>query len=143
MRTCAMILALLFGVPLMAQASGDGAKPTKTAEKTAEAKPEVKQPEMTDEGKKLFADFERVYKKYYELVLAKTKSNETYKAASVWDEAVKEAQNAKYEDHAAFSKAVQAMARKDRVFKKKRVESMNKLAKDHAEKVRKWAESKK
>jgi hypothetical protein len=98
---------------------------------------------MSAEGKTLYADVELVFKKYYALVFEKVKANEQYKAEDVWNEAVKEAVNAKYKDSAEFHKAVTAMKRKDRVFKKDVLDLTTRLAKENAEAIEKWTKEQK
>ena len=106
-----MVLALGFTAPMFAQdTKKEDPKETKKEDAPAKedeaAKDEGKDAqkrEMTEAGKSLFEDVERVYKKYYELVLAKVKANEPYKADDVWADAVKESKNAKYKDMAEFS----------------------------------------
>ena len=93
MRTLlTMLLALAFCAPLFAQEAEKPPEPPK--EEKGEDVKEPQKREMSEEGKTLFADVERVFKKYYATVLAKVKANEPYKADDVWNEAVKEAKNA-------------------------------------------------
>jgi phage I-like protein len=100
--------------------------------------PEREQPKMSEAAQKLYDDVEIVYAKYYEILLAKIKANEAYKADEVWETAVKEAKNAKYEDHAEFHRAITRMKTADRIFRREVNELITKLANDHAEAVRKW-----
>lgn len=147
MRTLLMmILALAAATPAFAQDADKPKEDKPAAEKPAADKPEngeAKKREMTDEGKLLFADVEKVYAKYYEILLAKFKDNETYKTDDVWNEAVKEAKNAKYKDGKEFHDAITNMKRKDRVFKKKVQDLTTKSAEDFAEAVEEWTKENK
>ncbi|MCB9894893.1 MAG: hypothetical protein H6839_10620 [Planctomycetes bacterium] len=140
-----MALTLALSAPAFAQETKKEETPSKegeTVKDDAEGK-DVKKREMTAEGKSLYEDVERVYKKYYELVLAKVKSNEQYKADDVWAEAVKEAKNAKYKDMAEFSDAIVKMKQKDREFKKQVNSLMDDSAKKFAEDVKEWSKDQK
>ena len=135
-------LALLVGGSLAAQA--DDAKKTEKpkAEKPEakkEAKPVKPRNQLSDAGKTLFEDCERIYKKYYAVVLKKTKTNEDYKAVEVWNDAVKEAKNAKYKDSKEWSTEVLKMQRKDRAFKKKIRDLMNRLSRENRKAIEEWA----
>lgn len=110
---------------------GDKEDKEGTEEKAAE---EDKQ-KMTAEGEKLYKDAERIYARYYEIILKKFKANEPYKTEDVWNDAVKAAKNAEYKDGEEFQKALQAMQRKDRVFKKKLRELMVKKAREYADAI--------
>jgi biopolymer transport protein ExbD len=143
MRTLTLLmLALLVAAPLSAQETEKPA-PDKTEEKGAEKADEPKKREMSDDGKLLFADVQRVYKKYYAIVLEKYKANEQYKTDDVWNEAVKEAKEAEYKDGTAFHDAITEMKRKDRVFKKEVQTLAEKLAKENAEAIEKWSKDQK
>lgn len=138
MRLLTLALALALAVvPVMAQ---DAPKAGETPAEKAEA------PKMSEEGSKLFSEVKTVYAKYYEIILAKAKSNEEYKADEVWDAAVKEvkdaAGNPKYKDRTEFHDAVAKMKAKDRIFRKEVNELVTKHAKEFAEAVRKHAEEK-
>lgn len=137
-----MILALVVATPAFAQ-EGEKPKEDKPVEKPAEDKPEEKKREMTEEGKLLFADVEKVYAKYYEILLAKFKDNETYKTDDVWNEAVKEANNAKYKDGKEFHDAMATMKTKDRMFKKAVQKLVEESAEKFAEDVEKWTKENK
>ncbi|MCG3183384.1 MAG: hypothetical protein ICCCNLDF_01481 [Planctomycetes bacterium] len=142
MRTLlTMLLALAFCAPLFAQEAEKPPEPPK--EEKGEDVKEPQKREMSEEGKTLFADVERVFKKYYEIVLAKVKANEPYKADDVWNEAVKEAKNAKYKDSTEFHDAITNMKRKDRVFKKDVLDLTTRLAKENAEAIEKWSKEQK
>ena len=146
-----MVLALGFTAPMFAQdTKKEDPKETKKEDAPAKedeaAKDEGKDAqkrEMTEAGKSLFEDVERVYKKYYELVLAKVKANEPYKADDVWADAVKESKNAKYKDMAEFSDAIVKMKQKDREFKKQLNSLMDDSAKKFAEDVKEWSKEQK
>ncbi|MBZ0134814.1 MAG: hypothetical protein K8I27_00410 [Planctomycetes bacterium] len=141
MRTLMMmILALAVAAPAFAQ-EAEKPKEDKPVEKPDDG--EVKKREMTEEGKLLFADVEKVYAKYYEILLAKFKDNETYKTDDVWNEAVKEAKNGKYKDGKEFHDAITNMKRTDRVFKKAVQDHTTKSAEDFAEAVEKWTKEQK
>ncbi|MBE7492675.1 MAG: hypothetical protein HS108_13100 [Planctomycetes bacterium] len=127
-----MLAAAVLAVPLFAQDA-----PKEPAKETAKEAPKA---EITEEGRKLLEDVKRVYAKYYEIVLAKIKADESYKAEEVWDTAVKEAKNAAYKDSKEWSEAVLKMKKADRVFSREMNDFVNKTAKEHAEAVRKWAE---
>lgn len=130
------LLLMAMAVPAFAQDK----PPEAPAEKKAE------EPKMSEDGAKLFADVKIVYAKYYEIILAKAKSNEEYKADEVWDAAVKEAKdengNPKFKDRTAFHDAVSKMKAKDRIFRKEVNELVTNHAKEFAEAVRKHAEEK-
>jgi hypothetical protein len=134
-----MILLMLgFGAPVFAQETEkpkEEAAETDKPEGEGEAEAAEDKQKMTDEGEKLFKDVERIYAKYYDILLEKFKANEPYKAEDVWNTAIKEAKNAKYKDAEEFQKALQAMQRKDRVFKKKLRELMVNKAKEYAEAI--------
>lgn len=137
-----MFAATLLALPVLAQdAPKEEPKPAapKEGERVAPKSEETKR-EMTEEGKKLLEDVKRVYAKYYEIVLAKIKADESYKAEEVWDTAVKEAKNATYKDSKEWSEAVLKMKKADKVFSREMTDFVNKTAKDHAEAVRKWAD---
>jgi len=140
MRTLMMILAMLVATPAFAQ-EAEPPKEDKPVEKPAEG--EAKKREMTDAGKLLFADVEKVYAKYYQILLSKFKDNEAYKTDDVWNEAVKEASNAKYKDGKEFHDAMTEMKRTDRLFKKKVQDLTTKSAEDFAEAVEKWTKEQK
>ena len=141
MRTLLMMILLVaVATPVFAQ---DAEKPKEDKPAAEKTDGEAKKREMTEEGKSLFADVEKVYAKYYEILLAKFKDNETYKTDDVWNEAVKEASNAKYKDGKEFHDAITNMKRKDRLFKKKVQELTTKSAEDFAEAVKKWTEDEK
>jgi hypothetical protein len=128
MKNLALITLLAFGVvavsapaqPVSAQRAGE--KP------------------ITEEGQKLLDDMARVYKKWSEIVLKKIKDNTEYKSSEVWDQAVKEAQNAKYKNSKEFFDAVAAMQNNDATFKKKSTELVNKATADHQKAVKEWAD---
>jgi hypothetical protein len=144
MRTfLTVLLALALCAPLFAQDAEKPPEPPKEEKAEGEDVKEPQKREMSEEAKTLFADVERVFKKYYEILLAKVKANEPYKADDVWNEAVKEAKNAKYKDSTEFHDAITNMKRKDRVFKKKVLELTTRLAKEYAEAVEKWSEEQK
>ena len=130
------LIALALGAPAFAQ-EVPPPPPPKEDEKKEEKKDE--EPKMSEEGQKLFADVKLVYAKYYEIILAKTKANEEYKAEDVWETAVKEAKNTKYKDRAEFHDAVAKMKAKDRLFRKDVNELITKHAKEYAEAVKKWS----
>lgn len=137
MRMLNLILAAaLLAVPLSAQQPAK--EPAADSPKAAEAEPA--KPQITPEGEKLLEDVRRVYAKYYELVLAKIKADQSYKADEVWDAAVKEAKNATYKDSKEWTEAVLKMKKADKVFSRLMTEYVNKAAKDHAEAVSKWVE---
>jgi hypothetical protein len=142
-----MILSLALTAPLFAQdTKKEDPKKEEAPARDDETKKDDKaaqKREMTAEGKTLFEDVERVYKKYYELVLAKVKTNEPYKADDVWAEAVKEAKNAKYKDMAEFSAAIVKMKQKDREFKKEVNKLMDESAKKFAADVKEWSKEQK
>lgn len=130
MRTViAILIAALVGAPLSAQ--------EKAADKPAPV--EVRK-EMTEDGKKLFEDMERVYKKYYDIVLEATKLDKTYDADQTWDTAVKETKNAAYKDRKEFFEAVQKMQKADKVFKEKSTDLINDSAAAYQKAVDVWIE---
>jgi biopolymer transport protein ExbD len=137
-----MLLAFAISAPLFAQETKKE-EPAKEEKKEEPAKEEEPKREMTEDGKKLYADFELVNAKYYEIVLAKVKANEPYKSDEVWNEAVKEAKNAKYKDGTEFHDAITKMKAKDRAFKKDVNALSNKSAKDFATAVEVWSKEKK
>ncbi|MHC4841200.1 MAG: hypothetical protein ACYTDT_09640 [Planctomycetota bacterium] len=129
-----ILLAAVFAMPAMAQDAAEGSEKLPLERK----KPaEAKKPEMTDAGKKLLADFKIVYSKYYATLLKRIKDGQEYDSNDVWDEAVKDAKNAKYKDRTEFFTAVKNMKKKDRLFKKTTSDLINKYAKDHATAVKK------
>lgn len=141
MRMLNLVLAeVLLAVPLAAQdpAKEPAKEPSAETPKAAEAEPA--KPQITPEGEKLLEDIKRVYAKYYELVLAKIKADQSYKADEVWDAAVKEAKNATYKDSKEWTEAVLKMKKADKVFSRLMTEYVNKAAKEHAEAVGKWVE---
>ncbi|MBK9974981.1 MAG: hypothetical protein IPP14_09425 [Planctomycetes bacterium] len=141
MRIVTMLFAaLLVATPLLAQDEPAKKEPAKDTPKAETKTEEAPKREMTAEGTKLFDDVKRVYGKYYEIVLEKIKTNATYKAEEVWDTAVKEAKNATYKDNKEWTEAVLKMKKADRVFATELVNFTNKMAKEHAEAVRKWAD---
>ena len=140
-----LALMLVCSLPLLAQEDTPPKEEKKEEEKKDDTKDDAKegQREMSAEGKSLYVDVELVFKKYYALVFEKVKANEQYKAEDVWNEAVKEAANAKYKDSEEFHKAVTAMKRKDRVFKKDMLDLTTRLAKENAEAIEKWTKEQK
>jgi uncharacterized protein YdeI (BOF family) len=143
MRTFLMlILALAAGAPLFAQEETKKEEPAKE-EPAKEGEKEEAKREMTEEGKKLYSDVEIVFAKYYEIVLAKVKANEQYKSDDVWNEAVKEAKNAKYKDSVEFHDAITKMKRADRAFKKDVLELTTRLAKENAAAIEEWSKEQK
>jgi hypothetical protein len=147
MRTFLMlILALAVGAPLFAQDATKKEEPAKeepAKEDVKEGEKEEAKREMTEEGKKLYSDVEIVFAKYYEIVLAKVKANEQYKSDDVWNEAVKEAKNAKYKDSVEFHEAITKMKRADRAFKKDVLELTTRLAKENAAAIEEWSKDQK
>ena len=134
-----LALTLVCGAPLFAQDT-----PPKEPEKIeGEDKDKEEKREMSAEAKTLYEDVERVFKKYYEMVFEKVKANEQYKAEDVWNEAVKAAENAKYKDSDEFQKALTAMKRKDRVFRKDVLDLTTRLAKENTEAIEKWTKENK
>lgn len=97
--------------------------------------------EMSEEGKKLYEDMERIYKKYYETLLAKIKANEKYKADEVWDASVKEAKNATYKDRKEFADAVEKMRKQDKEFGRRAEELINTLTEEHQKAVEEWSKT--
>lgn len=125
-----LLLSLMLCAPLAAQ-----------VDKPADPKPEVKpapKREMSEDAKKLYDDMQRVYGKYYELVLEATKQDKVYDADQVWETAVKEAKNAVYKDRKEFFDAVQNMQKTDRPFKEKSTKLVNDLAEAHSKAVTEW-----
>ncbi|RIK62216.1 MAG: hypothetical protein DCC64_10725 [Planctomycetota bacterium] len=145
-NVCLLLLACCLGAPLFAQDDKpkDPPKTTekpqgeKDAEKTAEKKAE--EDKMTEAGQKLFEDFERVWKKYYEIKLDSIKQNRQVNLDDDWNTAVKEAKNGTYKDFKEFDAAITAMQKADKVFARKFTETSNRLAKEHAAAVRKWVD---
>ena len=141
-----MILALAASAPLFAQDETKKEEPAKEEPAKEGEKDDTKEEakrEMTEEGKKLYADVEVVFAKYYEIVLAKVKANEQYKADDVWAEAVKEAANTKYKDSTEFHDAITKMKRTDRAFKKDVLELTTRLAKENAAAIEEWSKDQK
>lgn len=156
MRNVILMLLLVFGVgaPAFAQEAGKPEKEAKKkesetdkseTEENGEAEKEDDKDEeedkdknkMTAAGETLYKDVVIIYDKYYATLLEKFKDNEPYKSADVWNEAVKEAKNAKFKDREEFEKSVLAMQRKDRAFKKKLQALMVKKAKEYAAAIKK------
>jgi len=136
-----MLSLLTLGAPLFAQETPkEPAKEVKTEEKVDE---KSKEDEMTDAGKKLFADVELVWKKFYEIKLENIKQNKQVNLDDDWNSAVKEAKNATYKDYKELDVAIKAMQKSDPVFKRKFTEMSNKLAEEHGKAVRKWLEEQK
>ena len=130
---------LALGAPLFAQDKPKEPEKPKAEEK----KEEPKEDEMTDAGKKLFADVELVWKKFYEIKLENIKQNKQVNLDDDWNSAVKEAKNATYKDYKELDVAIKAMQKSDPVFKRKFTELSNKLAEEHGKAVRKWLEEQK
>lgn len=136
----ALLLLLTGAMPLMAQeSSGDAGGAGKTADGGEDAGDDAKD-ELSEEAKNLLDDVDAIYRKYYEIVLDKIKTNAAYKADDVWDEAVKSAVHSEFKTSKEFFEAVQKLQKKDRKFRKKSTDLQNELAKEHREAVRKWAE---
>lgn len=135
-----LLLALALGAPLCAQESPKEPDKPKAEEKKPEKPAED---EMTAEGKKLFEDVERVWKKIYEIKLENIKQNKQVNLDDDWNTAVKEAKNATYKDHKEFDAAIKAMQKSDAVFKRKFTELSNRMAEEHNKAVRKWLEEQK
>ena len=144
MKILMLVLALAVSAPLFAQDDTKKDDEKKTEKPAAEeGEKEAPKREMTEDGKKLYADVKLVYAKFYELALAKVKANEAYKSDDIWAEAIKEAKNAKYKDAESFHKAITDMKRKDRVFKKDVLDLTTRLAKENAEAIEKWSKEQK
>ena len=140
MKYMLTLLALLaLGAPLFAQETPKEPEKPKAEEK----KEEPKEEEMSEAGKKLFEDVERVWKKFYEIKLENIKQNKQVNLEDDWNTAVKETKNATYKDYKEFDAAIKAMQKADLVFKRKFTEMSNKFAKEHGEAVRKWLEEQK
>lgn len=141
-NVCLLLLACCLGAPLFAQ--DDKPKdPPKTTEKPESEKSVEKKAEeekMTEAGQKLFEDFERVWKKYYEIKLDSIKQNRQVNLDDDWNTAVKETKNGTYKDFKEFDAAITAMQKADKVFARKFTETSNRLAKEHAAAVRKWVD---
>ena len=133
------LFMLALGAPLFAQDTPKELEKPKAEEK----KEEPKEDEMTDAGKKLFADVELVWKKFYEIKLENIKQNKQVNLDDDWNSAVKEAKNATYKDYKELDVAIKAMQKSDPVFKRKFTELSNKLAEEHGKAVRKWLEEQK
>ena len=134
-----MLFLLTLGAPLFAQETPKEPEKPKAEEK----KEEPKEDEMTDAGKKLFADVELVWKKFYEIKLENIKQNKQVNLDDDWNSAVKEAKNATYKDYKELDVAIKAMQKSDPVFKRKFTEMSNKMAEEHGKAVRKWLEEQK
>ena len=133
------LFMLALGAPLFAQDTPKEPEKPKAEEK----KEEPKEDEMTDAGKKLFADVELVWKKFYEIKLENIKQNKQVNLDDDWNSAVKEAKNATYKDYKELDVAIKAMQKSDPVFKRKFTEMSNKMAEEHGKAVRKWLEEQK
>ena len=133
------LFMLALGAPLFAQDTPKELEKPKAEEK----KEEPKEDEMTDAGKKLFADVELVWKKFYEIKLENIKQNKQVNLDDDWNSAVKEAKNATYKDYKELDVAIKAMQKSDPVFKRKFTEMSNKMAEEHGKAVRKWLEEQK
>lgn len=137
-----MLLALALGAPAFAQettpkpAAAD--KPVEKPDAKAEGDKPAPKREMTDGGAKLYEDVERIYAKYYELVLDATKKDKDYDADETWNTAVKEAKNAVYKDNKEFFDAFAKMQKADKVFKEKSTKLVNDLAAAHAKAIADW-----
>lgn len=134
-----MLFLLTLGAPLFAQETPK--EPDKP--KAEEKKEESKEDEMSEAGKKLFEDVERVWKKFYEIKLENIKQNKQVNLEDDWNTAIKETKNTTYKDYKEFDAAIKAMQKADPVFKRKFTEMSNKIAKEHGEAVRKWLEEQK
>jgi predicted metalloprotease len=134
-----MLFLLTLGAPLFAQETPK--EPDKP--KAEEKKEEPKEDEMSEGGKKLFEDVERVWKKFYEIKLENIKQNKQVNLEDDWNTAVKEAKNATYKDYKEFDAAIKAMQKADPVFKRKFTDLSNKSAEEHGKAVRKWLEEQK
>ncbi|CAG0965924.1 hypothetical protein PLCT2_01036 [Planctomycetaceae bacterium] len=135
-----MLLLLALGAPLFAQETPKEPDKPKAEEKKAET---PKEEEMSAEGKKLFEDVERVWKKLYEIKLENIKQNKQVNWEDDWNTAVKEAKNTTYKDHKELDAAIVAMQKSDAVFKRKYTELSKKMADEHGKAVRKWLEEQK
>jgi len=144
MKILMLVLALAVSAPLFAQDDTKKDDEKKTEKPAAdEGEKEAPKREMTEDGKKLYADVKLVYAKFYELALAKVKANEAYKSDDIWAEAIKVTKNAKYKDTQAFHKAITDMKRSDRVFKKDVQDLMTDSAKQFAKDVEDWTKEQK
>lgn len=137
-----MLLLLTLGVPLFAQETPKEPDKPKAEEKKDEPV-EPKEEEMSAEGKKLFEDVERVWKKVYEIKLDNIKQNKQVNWEDDWNTAIKEAKNATYKDHKEFDAAIKSMQKSDAAFKRKFTELSNKMAEEHGKAVRKWLDEQK
>ncbi|MCC6574245.1 MAG: hypothetical protein IT462_10685 [Planctomycetes bacterium] len=146
MKTLTMLLALVLGAPAFAQETppkpATPEKPVEKPDTRPEAKPDAEKPapkkEMSEGGTKLYEDVERIYAKYYELVLDATKKDKDYDADETWNTAVKEAKNAVYKDNKEFFDAFAKMQKTDKVFKEKSTKLVNDLAAAHAKAINDW-----
>lgn len=136
------LFALALSAPLVAQETPKEPDKPKAEEKKEEPV-EPREEEMSAEGKKLFDDVERVWKKVYEIKLENIKQNKQVNWEDDWNTAIKEAKNTTYKDHKEFDAAIKAMQKSDAVFKRKFTELSNKMAEEHGKAVRKWLEDQK
>ena len=135
-----VLFALALGAPIFAQETPKEPDKPKAEEKKEET---PKDEEMSAEGKKLFEDVERVWKKLYEIKLENIKQNKQVNWEDDWNTAVKEAKNATYKDHKELDAAIVAMQKADAVFKRKYTEFSKKMGDEHGKAVRKWLDEQK
>lgn len=135
-----VLFALALGAPLFAQETPKEPDKPKAEEKKDEKPAED---EMTEEGKKLFEDVERVWKKYYEIKLENIKGNKQVNLDDDWNAAIKESKNATYKDRKEFDTAIRNMQKADKVFARKFEKMSNDMADEHSKAVRKWLDEQK